>query len=97
MHIVALAAGPAHALYFSCYERIKLVFSGSSQVGHNPVANGLAGCFATLLHDALMVPADGNNKLFFLINKKVISLNFSYQTTSSGLRVSLFRCNRLSA
>ncbi|CAF1413175.1 unnamed protein product [Rotaria magnacalcarata] len=58
MHVVAIAAGPAHALYFSCYERMKLLLSGSSQVGHNPLANGLAGCFATLLHDALMVPAD---------------------------------------
>ncbi|CAF1603311.1 unnamed protein product [Adineta ricciae] len=58
MHVVASAAGPAHALYFSCYERMKLLFSGSSQVGHNPIANGLAGCFATLFHDALMVPAD---------------------------------------
>jgi len=59
MHIVALAAGPAHALYFSCYEHMKLLFSGASQVGHNPIANGLAGCFATLFHDAVMVPADG--------------------------------------
>lgn len=58
MHIVALAAGPAHALYFSCYEHMKLLFSGASQAGHNPLANGLAGCFATLFHDAVMVPAD---------------------------------------
>ena len=64
MHVVASAAGPAHALYFSCYERMKLLFSGSSQVGHNPIANGLAGCFATLFHDALMVPADGKRKNF---------------------------------
>ena len=59
MHVVALAAGPAHALYFSCYERMKILLSGTSQAGHNPLANGFAGCFATLLHDALMVPADG--------------------------------------
>lgn len=59
MHVVALAAGPAHALYFSCYERMKLLFSGASQAGHDPVANALAGCFATLFHDAIMVPADG--------------------------------------
>jgi len=58
VHVVALAAGPAHALYFSCYERMKLLFSGTSEVGHNPLANGLAGCFATLFHDAIMVPAD---------------------------------------
>ena len=59
MHVVALAAGPAHALYFSCYERMKILLSGTSQAGHSPLANGFAGCFATLLHDALMVPADG--------------------------------------
>ncbi|CAF0849010.1 unnamed protein product [Adineta steineri] len=58
MHVVALAAGPAHALYFSCYEKMKVLFSGTSQAGHSPIANGLAGCFATLFHDALMVPAD---------------------------------------
>jgi solute carrier family 25 iron transporter 28/37 len=69
MHIVAIAAGPAHALYFSCYERMKILFSGASQAGHSPMANGLAGCFATLLHDALMVPADGKTQLFFSINK----------------------------
>lgn len=58
VHVVALAAGPAHALYFSCYERMKIILSGNSQAGHSPLANGVAGCFATLLHDALMVPAD---------------------------------------
>ncbi|CAF0918856.1 unnamed protein product [Rotaria sp. Silwood1] len=58
VHVVALAAGPAHALYFSCYERMKILLSGTSQAGHNPLANGIAGCFATLFHDALMVPAD---------------------------------------
>ena len=69
MHVVALAAGPAHALYFSCYERLKLLFSGTSQVGHIPIANGLAGCFATLFHDALMVPADGMNNRSESINE----------------------------
>ncbi|CAF2428386.1 unnamed protein product [Rotaria sp. Silwood2] len=58
VHVVALAAGPAHALYFSCYERMKILLSGHKQAGHSPIANGIAGCFATLLHDALMVPAD---------------------------------------
>lgn len=63
VHVVALAAGPAHALYFSCYERMKIILSGNSQAGHSPLANGVAGCFATLLHDALMVPADGKSYL----------------------------------
>ena len=59
MHVVAFAAGPAHALYFSCYERMKILLSRTSQAGHDPMANALAGCVATLFHDALMVPADG--------------------------------------
>jgi solute carrier family 25 (mitochondrial iron transporter), member 28/37 len=59
MSIVAFGAGPAHALYFSCYEFIKKNFSGSVRPGDNLLVNGVAGCFATLLHDAVMVPSDG--------------------------------------
>ena len=94
MHVVALAAGPAHALYFSCYERMKIQFSGTSQAGHSPMANGLAGCFATLLHDALMVPADGKATNLTGPSRKVSS---SDQTTLAGLRLSLCRCDRLSS
>ena len=61
MGVVAFGAGPAHALYFSCYEFIKNTFSGPyHQPGDNPRVNFIAGCFATLLHDAVMVPSDGN-------------------------------------
>jgi len=59
MGVVALGAGPAHALYFSCYEFIKNNFSGASKPGENSLVNGAAGVFATLLHDAVMVPSDG--------------------------------------
>lgn len=58
MGVVAFGAGPAHALYFSCYEFIKNNFSGSARPGDNTKINFLAGCFATLLHDAVMVPSD---------------------------------------
>lgn len=59
MGVVAFGAGPAHALYFSCYEFIKNNFSGPNhKPGDNPRINFLAGCFATLLHDAVMVPSD---------------------------------------
>lgn len=49
-------AGPAHAMYFACYEEVKRVLSGGKQGNH--LANGAAGCTATLLHDAVMNPAD---------------------------------------
>lgn len=58
MGVVAFGAGPAHALYFSCYEFMKTNFSGAVQAGDNPLVNAVAGIFATLLHDAVMVPSD---------------------------------------
>lgn len=65
MGVVALGAGPAHALYFSCYEFFKNNFSGSDRPGENSMVNGVAGVAATLLHDAVMVPSDGKLKLFW--------------------------------
>ncbi|CAG2166086.1 unnamed protein product [Oppiella nova] len=65
---VSVGAGPAHALYFSCYEKMKRVLSGSETGAHHPIAQGLhqsvkqyicgAGCLATILHDAVMNPAE---------------------------------------
>ncbi|KAK7110898.1 mitoferrin-2-like isoform X2 [Littorina saxatilis] len=53
---MAVGAGPAHAMYFACYEAVKKRLSGNQQGNH--LANGIAGCTATLLHDAVMNPAD---------------------------------------
>jgi solute carrier family 25 iron transporter 28/37 len=59
MGVVAFGAGPAHALYFSCYEFIKNNFSGPHhKPGDNARVNLVAGCFATILHDLVMVPSD---------------------------------------
>jgi len=49
-------AGPAHAMYFACYEYLKK-FLGR-QIGNNQIAYGLSGCGATVLHDAIMTPTD---------------------------------------
>uniref|UniRef100_UPI00358FA296 mitoferrin-1-like isoform X1 n=1 Tax=Myxine glutinosa TaxID=7769 RepID=UPI00358FA296 len=55
VNAMATGAGPAHALYFACYERIKAVLSEGR---NSHLANGVAGCAATLLHDATMNPAE---------------------------------------
>ncbi|XP_076846349.1 mitoferrin-1 [Brachyhypopomus gauderio] len=55
LNITMLGAGPAHALYFACYERIKHSLSTG---GNSHLANGLAGSVATVLHDAVMNPAE---------------------------------------
>lgn len=39
--LVICSAGPAHALYFSCYEKVKRVASGTETGGRNPLAQGL--------------------------------------------------------
>ncbi|KAK4311313.1 hypothetical protein Pmani_017171 [Petrolisthes manimaculis] len=54
---VVIGAGPAHALYFSAYEGIKARFASSNSL-QNHMVNAGAGCGATILHDAIMVPAD---------------------------------------
>ncbi|KAK0039975.1 mitoferrin-2-like isoform X1 [Biomphalaria pfeifferi] len=74
---MALGAGPAHALYFACYEKIKHVVSGGKQGNH--LANGLAGCTATLLHDAIMNPAD-------VVKQRMQIYNSPYQSTYSCFR-----------
>ncbi|CAB1338484.1 unnamed protein product [Coregonus sp. 'balchen'] len=45
LNATAVGAGPAHALYFACYEKLKKSL-------------GTAGCVATLLHDAAMNPSE---------------------------------------
>ncbi|XP_058492648.1 mitoferrin-1 [Solea solea] len=59
LNITMMGAGPAHALYFACYERVKRSLSDVIQSGGNShVANGIAGSVATVLHDAVMNPAE---------------------------------------
>ncbi|KAG9341068.1 hypothetical protein AGOR_G00114630 [Albula goreensis] len=59
LNVTAVGAGPAHAMYFACYETLKKKLSDVIHPGANShVANGAAGCVATLLHDAVMNPAE---------------------------------------
>ncbi|XP_029926187.1 mitoferrin-2 [Myripristis murdjan] len=59
LNATAVGAGPAHALYFACYEKLKKTLSDVIHPGANShLANGTAGCVATLLHDAVMNPAE---------------------------------------
>nr|XP_020457489.1 mitoferrin-2 isoform X1 [Monopterus albus] len=59
LNVTAVGAGPAHALYFASYEKLKKTLSDVIHPGANShLANGVAGCVATLLHDAVMNPAE---------------------------------------
>uniref|UniRef100_T1ISH4 Mitoferrin n=1 Tax=Strigamia maritima TaxID=126957 RepID=T1ISH4_STRMM len=58
MSAVMTGAGPAHAMYYSCYEKLKEMFTADAEPGHHVLAHGAAGCFSTLLHDAVMNPVE---------------------------------------
>ncbi|KAI1278020.1 Mitoferrin-1 [Halotydeus destructor] len=73
MSVMVVGAGPAHAMYFACYEKMKRVFSGTESGSKSPLAQGAAGCLATLLHDAVMNPAD-------VIKQRLQVYNSPYRT-----------------
>mmetsp|Transcript_31353 Transcript_31353/g.43498 ORF Transcript_31353/g.43498 Transcript_31353/m.43498 type:complete len:318 (-) Transcript_31353:12-965(-) len=54
---MALGAGPAHAVYFACYEKVKRVLNGGGGAIH-PLAAGTAGATATIVSDAVALPMD---------------------------------------
>ncbi|CAL2033071.1 unnamed protein product [Caenorhabditis brenneri] len=56
----AVAAGsmPAHALYFTVYEKMKAFLTGNTAGHEHTLAYGASGVVATLIHDAVMNPAE---------------------------------------
>lgn len=54
--IVPVGAAPAHALYFSCYEKVKQL-SARARMGSD-IGAGVAGASATVVHDAVMNPVE---------------------------------------
>lgn len=77
INAVALGAGPAHALYFACYEKMKMVLS--AHPGKNPLANAIAGSLATVIHDAAMNPVD-------VIKQRMQMYNSPYKSVSDCIR-----------
>ncbi|XP_043217306.1 mitoferrin-1-like isoform X2 [Amphibalanus amphitrite] len=57
MSAVVAGAGPAHALYFASYENLRDRLQQARVLPHS-LAPGAAGVVATLIHDAIMTPAD---------------------------------------
>jgi len=57
VNVIATSAVPAHALYFSVYEKMKFWLT-DGHAGYHPLSHGIAGIAATLVHDAIMNPAE---------------------------------------
>ncbi|CAI9596795.1 unnamed protein product [Staurois parvus] len=78
MNVTATGAGPAHALYFACYEKLKKTLSDVIRPGGNSHI-GAAGCVATLLHDAAMNPAE-------VIKQRMQMYNSPYRRVTDCMR-----------
>ncbi|KZC07995.1 PREDICTED: mitoferrin-2 [Dufourea novaeangliae] len=80
MSAMVVGAGPAHALYFSCYEFIKdKLLSSRTLSEFNLVAYGVAGCVATLLHDGVMNPAE-------VVKQRLQMYNSPYQSVTACIK-----------
>nr|CAB3266181.1 mitoferrin-1 [Phallusia mammillata] len=61
MSAMVIGAGPAHAMYFACYEKTKHTLTlkiNGRKWKNSSIANGLAGAVSTFFHDVVMNPAD---------------------------------------
>lgn len=85
MSAVVIGAGPAHALYFATYENLKkYILQQHDQLeqlrhfslSHRALAHGIAGCFATLMHDAIMVPSE-------VVKQRMQMYNSPFKTSTS--------------
>ncbi|XP_043797498.1 mitoferrin-1-like [Apis laboriosa] len=80
MSAMVVGAGPAHALYFSCYEFIKNKFLNSRTYSELNVAPyAIAGFVATLLHDGIMNPAE-------VVKQRLQMYNSPYQNVMTCIR-----------
>ncbi|NWJ04149.1 MFRN1 protein, partial [Crypturellus undulatus] len=81
INVTVLGAGPAHAMYFACYEKMKKTLSDALQHGGNShLANGIAGSVATLLHDAVMNPAEA------VVKQRMQMFNSPYKSVLACVR-----------
>ncbi|OBS66758.1 hypothetical protein A6R68_04694, partial [Neotoma lepida] len=80
LNVMIMGAGPAHAMYFACYENMKRTLNDVfSQQGNSHLANGIAGSMATLLHDAVMNPAE-------VVKQRLQMYNSQHQSALSCIR-----------
>ncbi|KAK9722893.1 Mitochondrial carrier protein [Popillia japonica] len=74
MSAMVVGAGPSHALYFSSYEYVKDSLKRNIATTKYHVAiHGVSGCIATLLHDAIMTPAE-------VVKQRLQMLNSPYKS-----------------
>ncbi|XP_077008927.1 mitoferrin-1 isoform X2 [Tamandua tetradactyla] len=78
INVMVMGAGPAHAMYFACYENMKRTLNDAfHHRGNSHLANGIAGSMATLLHDAVMNPAE-------VVKQRMQMFNSPYRPSTSS-------------
>lgn len=82
-------AGPAHALYFSCYEYLKNKMM-SSPHKNSHLVYAKAGVVSTALHDGVMNPAEG---IYSFICFQIVKLSGFTDKKKTGTDKRLFVVN----
>jgi len=77
--VTALGAGPAHAMYFACYEQAKVAFGASEGPARNPGGVAAAAVVATMAHLAVSL------LLLLSLYEKAAAGNCEPQTKYEGL------------
>lgn len=78
MSAMVVGAGPAHALYFSCYEFLKNRILATRS--HSDLfAYGTAGIVATVLHDSIMNPAE-------VVKQRLQMYNSPYRSVTACIK-----------
>ncbi len=109
LNAMALGAGPAHAMYFTALEQIRENLTIRASVPVH-LASGLSAVIATLLHDAIMTPADGEGQaqhqlrcrkdsrdLFYLVVKQRMQMCCSPFTSCTQATFSIYNSEGLRA
>jgi len=76
---IAMGAAPAHALYYTVYEKSKLYLTGGHSSHSQTLAYGLSGILATFAHDAVMNPAE-------VIKQRMQMCNSPFKNTLECMR-----------
>lgn len=76
--VTAMGAGPAHAMYFTCYEQAKVSF-GATQSGQGLVGVAGAAVVATVAHEGTMTPIE-------VVKQRLQQHNSPYSSSSDCIR-----------
>ena len=82
---MAMGAGPAHAVYFAVYEQVKYLGETSLPSLPDMAVHAGAAVSATIFHDGVMAPADGETSTSHEGQQGVKMINYFIKFSRNAL------------